>query len=60
MFTLANIFIYIFIGVCWMVFHSAYLNKVERQEGSALYPVFMIFAWPIGIIMYGITKIFRL
>ncbi len=60
-------FFYIIIGFCWMIFHSEYLierktslETFDRVEGGPLYPVIMIIGWPLGMILYGITKIFKL
>jgi len=50
-----------------MIFHSEYLierktslETFDRVEGGPLYPVIMIIGWPLGMILYGITKIFKL
>ena len=61
-------FFYIIIGFCWMIFHAEYLYERKtslealdrRVEGGPLYPLFMILGWPLGMILYGITKIFKL
>tara|TARA_B100000519_G_C14257116_1_gene445636 strand:- start:4426 stop:4629 length:204 start_codon:yes stop_codon:yes gene_type:complete len=60
-------FLYIIIGTCWMIFHAEYLferktslETFDRPEGGPLYPAFMILLWPLGMIVYGITKIFKL
>lgn len=51
--------LYIIIGVCWMIFHACYINKIDRPTGGALYPIFMIFAWPVGILIHGINNIHK-
>ena len=54
-----SILLYVVIGIIWMIIHSTYEVK-GRPEGGPLYPIFMIFGWPFGIIIYGIQKIFKL
>tara|TARA_R100001377_G_scaffold81392_1_gene60873 strand:- start:747 stop:899 length:153 start_codon:yes stop_codon:yes gene_type:complete len=47
-----------------MVFHSTYLTEsaysYNRPKGGALYPLFMIVGWPVGMMMYGFLKLLKL